>query len=229
MSETGTPRPSSDTVAAVRQILETVSAVLNHRAFESVSVYVNRSRHDGRTPPLANIVELAAQAAAATAQFDAWILARGQSAYTGLTKRTARHDGDRCVFVWADPATGGALTVGQAAYQIQRDYLDALDVETRAAQDLWADTLIGSDSAAAAAQIADVADALSERISEYRQHWCAPTFKLRSGSDEPWLSCDGCGAVLTHLNVLAANSEEALCVMCGEEPSPAACPAGSAA
>ena len=217
MPETGT-LSLPDTTAAVQQILETVSTALNHRAFESVRAYAQRSRQDDRTPPLANIVELASQAAAATTQFDAWILARGQSAYTPLTQRTARADDDPCTFTWTDPATSGPLTTGQAAYQIQRDCLDTLDTEARTALTRWANTLIATDRAPTAAQLADVAKALSERVSEYQQHWCAPTFKIRSGPDEPWLCCDSCDAVLTHLNVLTANSGEALCVMCGAHP-----------
>ena len=162
------------------------------------------------------MLELASEAAAPLAQFDAWILARGQSAYSGLAPRTIRDEGDPCAFVWSDIANGAPLTVRQAAYQIQQGCLDTLDEEARTALSGWADALIAADCAPLVSEAAEVAKALSERVSEYQQYWCEPSFKCRSGPDEPWICCDECGAELTKLNAYIANTEEGLCVMCGE-------------
>ena len=187
----------------VDAILETVSAVLNRHAFDLVASYVTASRDKGRTPPMANIVEMASEAARPLAQLDAWVLSRGQSAYTGLVEGRPRPPGEPCAFVWASPGTGTLLTARQAAVKIQQASLELLEETVAAA---LADR--GVDAA--------TADAVRERLVEYRRHWCDPSFKRISGPDEPWIACDGCGVELTHMNCYIANQDEGLCVMCGE-------------
>ena len=67
VTASSTPRSPLDADEAVQQILEAVSVALDRRGFDAVCAYVQRSRDDAGSPPLANVVELASAAAAGSA------------------------------------------------------------------------------------------------------------------------------------------------------------------
>ena len=211
----GTALRPIDVDAAVHGILEEVPLSLHRMAFEGVASHVERIRQDGGMPPLTSVVELASETARPLAQFDAWILDKGQGAYAGIGDRVIRSPDDPCAFVWTDLGSSERLNVRQAAYKIQESCLGHLDEAARLALSAWANALIDADAALTIAEAADVSHALASRVEEYRQWWCEPPFKW-SSSDDAWISCVACGANITHLNRYMINADEVFCVMCGE-------------